>query len=132
MKRSLVWLAGLLLLASLTGCASNEILRATGTGSLDAYKGRGLTEGQIVPLAKRAAMIDAQRNLLEAYAGTFLDSQTEIKNFVAENDRIISRSRGLIKGVHLQSEILTPNQTAVIVTVQAYSDDIKAALKKQW
>ena len=132
MKRSLVWLAGLLLLASLTGCASNEILRATGTGALDAYKGRNLTRGQIIPLAKRAAMIDAQRNLLEAYAGTFLESQTEVKNYVAENDRIISRSGGLIKGVHLLSEQLAPDQSAVIVTVQAYSDDLRAALKKRW
>jgi hypothetical protein len=131
MRKLSACLMGLFLLTLLTGCAANERLRATGTGSLDAYGDRGLTRGQIIPLAKRAAMIDAQRNLLEAYAGTFLDSQTEVRNFVTENDRVISQSGGLIRGVHLISEQLAPDNSAVIVTVEAWSKDIKASLKRR-
>lgn len=130
MKRNLA-LFGLLLAVALSGCASNEIIRATGTAALDAYKGRNLTRGQIIPLAKRAALVDAQRNLLEEYAGTFLTSETEIKDFVAKYDRIISRTGGLIKGAHPVDERLSPDNTAYIVTVRARKSDIKAALDER-
>ena len=128
MKKYLA-LFGLLLAVSLTGCA--RIIRAQGTAALDAYAGRNLTRGQIVPLARRAALVDAQRNLLEEYAGTFLTSETEIKDFVAKHDRIITQSRGLIKGVHAVSALLSPDNTAYIVTVEALESDIKVALTKR-
>ena len=130
MKRYLA-LFGLLLAIALTGCAGDRIIRAQGTAALDAYAGRNLTRGQIVPLARRAALIDAQRNLLEEYAGTFLTSETEIKDFVAQHDRIITQSRGLIKGVRSVAANLSPDNTAYIVTVEARQSDIKAALTKR-
>jgi len=130
MKRNLA-LFGLLLVVALAGCASDPIVRATGTAALDAYKGRDISRAQAILLAKRAALIDAQRNLLEEYAGTFLTSESEVKDFVAQNDRIISRTGGLIKGVHRLSERLTPDNSAITVTVRARESDIKAALKKR-
>ena len=131
MKKYLA-LFGLLLAVSLTGCASNKLITATGTAALDAYKGRNLSRAQMILMAKRAALVDAQRNMLEEYAGTFLSTQTEIKNFVAQNDHIISKSGGFIKGVHKVSEQLTPDNTAIIVRVQARESDIDAALKRRW
>ena len=130
MKRNLA-LFGLLLTVALAGCAGNEIITATGTAALDAYKGRDLSRAQAILLAKRAALIDAQRNLLEEYAGTFLETRSEVKDFVAQNDHIISRSGGLIKGVHRVSERLSPDNSAIIVTVRALESDIEAALKKR-
>ncbi len=117
---------------SVAGCASREVVTATGTAVLDAYRDTGLSFAQKVLMAKRAALVDAQRNLLEEYAGTFLSTQTEIRNFVAQNDHIISKSAGLIKGVHRVSEQFTPDQTAVTVRVQALKSDIEAALEQQW
>ncbi len=128
MKRTLLPLA-LLAAVAVTGCAS-KTLTATGTAALDAYKGRDISRAQAILLAKRAALIDAQRNLLEEYAGTFLRSESEVKDFVAQHDRIISRSGGLIKGVHRVSEHLTPDNSAIVVTVRALESDVKAAIKK--
>jgi len=130
MKRNLA-LLGLLLAAALAGCASSRTVTATGTAALDVYKGRDISRAQAILLAKRAALVDAQRNLLEEYAGTFLQSESEVKDFVAQNDRIISRSGGLIKGVHRVSERLSPDNTAIIVTVRALESDIEAAVKKR-
>ena len=130
MKRNFA-LFGLLLVVALAGCASDPIVTATGAAALDAYKGRDISRAQAILLAKRAALIDAQRNLLEEYAGTFLTSESEVRDFVAQNDRIVSRTGGLIKGVHRVSDRLSPDQTAWIVTVRARESDIKAALKKR-
>lgn len=121
----------LLAAVALAGCSS-EIIRATGIAPLDAYENRNLSVMQKVQLAKRAALIDAQRNLLEEYAGTFLSSQTEVKNFVAENDYIITSSKGLIRGVHRGSDGLTPDQRAVVVEVWARKSEFEAELKKLW
>ena len=129
MKRTIA-LLGLVCVAGLVGCASDPVVRATGTAALDAYRGRDISRAQAILLAKRAALMDAQRNLLEEYAGTFLQSESEVKDFVAQHDHIISRSAGLIKCVHKKSERLSPDNTAIIVTVEARESDIRAALKK--
>jgi hypothetical protein len=132
MKHGFVLLS-LWAVAAAVGCASDPIITATGTAAMDAYQNRtDLSRGQKIALTKRAAMVDAQRNLLEEYAGTFLSSQTEIKDFVAKNDYIISKSAGWIKGVRRVSGLFSPDNSVFIVKVQARRSDVEAALKKRW
>ena len=116
--------------AGLAGCAADAVITAQGSAALDAYEGRGLSRAQVILMAKRAALVDAQRNLLEEYAGTFLNSETEVRNFVAEHDYVISRSGGLIKGVRRAAEQLTPDNTAIIVHVTTRRSDLEAALRR--
>jgi hypothetical protein len=125
-------LACILSLAVVAGCAgSDEIIEATGTAALDAYADKGYSRGQIIALAKRAALLDAQRNLLETYAGTFLDSETAVKNFVTQNDAVISRSGGLLRGVRQVDDRLSPDQSAYIVKVRTRESELKAALHRR-
>ncbi len=121
-------LAAVALFIALTGCASNDLITGTGEGALDAYIKDGKTRGQAVPLAKRTALIVAQRDLIERYAGTFLSSQTQIDEFVASSDRVIAVTGGLVKGVKIVSVKLSPDQTVYQVVVQAREKDLRETL----
>ena len=121
-------LAALTLSIFLTGCASNEVFTGTGEAALDAYMKDGKTRGQAVPLAKRTALIVAQRDLIERYAGSFISSRTQIDEFVASSDRIVSATGGLIRGVTIVSVGLSPDQTMYQVVVQAREKDLRETL----
>jgi len=51
-------------------------------------------------LARRGAIVDLQRNLLESIGGVHIDSRTTMNDFMAE-DRVRSEVHGLIQGVQL-------------------------------
>ncbi len=60
-------------------------------------------------LAKRAAMLDAQRNLLETVKGVRVTSSTRVQDLMLESDTVRSEADGLVKGmreteVHFSSE----------------------------
>ncbi len=110
------------------GCAGNRKITGTGEAALDAYTKRGMTRGQAVNLAKRTALLVAQRDLIERYAGTFLTSQTQIDDFVTSSDRILATTGGLIKGVKIVNVQLSPDQTVYSVVVQAREKDLRATL----
>jgi hypothetical protein len=130
--KHLTILASVLVLATLAGCSGkDQVIEATGTAALDAYADKNLSRGQVIAMAKRAALLDAQRNLLETYAGTFLDSETDVKNFVTQNDRVISRTGGMLRGVHKVGDKLSPDQSAWIVTVRAHTSELKAQLNRR-
>ncbi len=49
-------------------------------------------------LAKGAAKVVAQRNLLEVIKGVRIDSQTTVNNAMIQDDTIVTRVKGMIKG----------------------------------
>jgi len=51
-------------------------------------------------LARRGAIVDLQRNLLESIGGVQIDSRTTMNDFMAE-DRVRSEVHGLIQGVQM-------------------------------
>ncbi len=53
------------------------------------------------PMAIRAAQLDAYRNLLEITKGVRVDSTTHVKDFVTQNDTIMTSVRGLVKGAQI-------------------------------
>lgn len=52
-------------------------------------------------LAKRAAEMDARRNLLEYVKGASINSKTSIKDYMTQNDSIRSEVEGLVKGAQV-------------------------------
>ncbi|MCG6533582.1 MAG: LPP20 family lipoprotein [Syntrophales bacterium LBB04] len=52
-------------------------------------------------LARRAAVVDAQRNLLEMINGVKVDSQTTVENFTVKQDIIKTNVSGIVKGAHI-------------------------------
>ena len=63
----------------------------------------GKTGEQAKALARRAAIVDLQRNLLETIQGVQIDSKTTVKDFMA-TDTINSAVVGTIKGVEVVEE----------------------------
>jgi hypothetical protein len=53
---------------------------------------------QARPLARRAAIVDAQRSLLEIIKGVKIDSQTTVENFMVTQDIIKAHVSGIVKG----------------------------------
>ncbi|MFZ5562417.1 MAG: LPP20 family lipoprotein [Thermodesulfobacteriota bacterium] len=72
---------------------------------------------QARPMALRAAQLDAYRNLLEITQGVRVNSTTLVKNFVTENDIIMTKVDGLVKGAQVVNTEYMSDGT-VEVTVQ--------------
>ena len=60
------------------------------------------TQGKL--LAKQAAKVDAQRNLLEQIEGVRVSAKTIVKNFMTESDVIRTQVDGLVAGAEVVSE----------------------------
>ncbi len=69
------------------------------------------------PLALRAAKLDALRNILEVIQGVQIDSTTTVKNYAVENDIIMSKVRGMVKGAQVVHQEYMSDGT-VEITVQ--------------
>ncbi|MBN2585937.1 MAG: hypothetical protein JXA64_01465 [Candidatus Fermentibacteraceae bacterium] len=73
---------------------SGNTVRATGTGVVDT---RNTNRAQARLMAERAAVVVAQRNLLEAVKGVRVDSETRVENFMTDYDVIYTRVEGVVR-----------------------------------
>lgn len=76
-------------------------ITANGVGAAPAF---AVNPAQAVSLAKRAAILDAYRNLAEYINGVNLDSETTVQNFVATNDVVKTKVSAVIKGAKIIEE----------------------------
>ncbi len=60
-------------------------------------------------LARRAAIVDAQRNLLETVEGVQVDSDTVVRDLALESDVVKTHLSGLIKGAKIVKEGTNPD-----------------------
>ncbi len=60
-----------------------------------------VNQAQARLMAERAAKVDAMRNLLEEAYGVTINSQTTVRDFVAQNDTIRARVDAYIKGAKI-------------------------------
>ncbi len=73
---------------------SGNMVRATGTGVLDTDNPN---TAQARLMAERAAVVVAQRNLLETLQGVRVDSETRVENFMTDYDVIYTRVEGIVR-----------------------------------
>jgi len=73
---------------------SGNTVRATGTGVLDPSNPN---RAQARLMAERAAVVVAQRNLLETVQGVTINSETRVENFMTDYDVIYSRVDGVVR-----------------------------------
>ncbi len=69
-------------------------------GSGMAVAPEGKTGAQAKALARRGAMVDLQRNMLEFVCGVQIDARTVMDDFMAE-DRVRSEVHGLIRNIEI-------------------------------
>jgi hypothetical protein len=74
---------------------SGKVVRARGTGVLDPGN---TNRAQARLMAERAAVVVAQRNLLEIIRGVRVDSDTKVQNFMTQYDVVYTHVEGIVKG----------------------------------
>jgi hypothetical protein len=71
------------------------------------------------PLARRAAIADAYRNLLEIVKGVKIDSTTTVENFMVNQDLIKTQIDGVVKGGNIHKETYEAQQDgSLMATVE--------------
>jgi len=104
--------SGLLVLAlgfmPFVAVAEEGLLQASGMGTVDSAKVRNKVQGKL--LSKRAATVDAQRNLLEMIEGVRLTSGTTVKDAQLQSDLIANRVKGLLQGAFVIKEDVSEDQ----------------------
>ncbi len=99
-----IMLAAIILLTSMKADAAtdwnNGVIQATGTG----VPTTGAIGAQARILARRAAIADAQRNLLELTEGVQVDAETTVEMMMVTSDIIRTKVSGVLKGARIVSE----------------------------
>ena len=93
---------------------SNQKIQATGIGAGNP----NLPLPSQRAAAIRAAKLDAWRNLLESIKGVSLTSETTVRNAMVENDVIVTRVEGILKGFTTVGEPRYLSDGSVEVTVE--------------
>ena len=94
-----------------------EMIQADGYGAMPA----GMPVGRARLLARRAAIVDAQRNLVETIKGTAVDAETTMENYMVTSDLVKTKVNGIVTGARVVSESAQPDGTYhVVMTVPMY------------
>jgi len=65
-------------------------------------------------MAKRGAIADAQRQLLESAKGIAIKSNTTVQDFMTRNDHIRSRVEGVIRNAEILDTRYNPDGTCEV------------------
>jgi hypothetical protein len=79
---------------------------------------------QARPMALRAAKLDAMRNLLEVTKGVRIDSTTTVKNYAVENDVIMSRVQGVVRGAQVVNREYMSDGTVEVTMQMSLNGDL--------
>ena len=97
---------------------TSQYVEATGWSIMDTK--RFTIQGQARAMARRGAIVDAQRNLLERIEGVRIYGETIVKDYVTVNDQVITRLEGVLKGAVLISEKVVGNTVEVVMRIPIY------------
>lgn len=129
------------LYAMLPGVRGNASVTVTDSGIMNwsdgsiRAKGFGVApektvnEAQARALARRAAIVDLQRNLLETVQGVQIDAHTKMVNFMAD-DTVSSAVKGTIKGVEVIEEKWDSKDKSYTVFGQIRQEKMSSAMSK--
>lgn len=74
---------------------TNQFIEAKGESVIDTVRFKNIAQARL--MAKRGAIVDAHRNLLEITKGVQVTSETKVQDMIATYDYIYSRVDGVVK-----------------------------------
>lgn len=96
---------------------SVEMIQADGYGAVPA--GMPAARGRL--MARRAAIVDAQRSLVEQIKGTAVDANTTMENYLITSDVVKTKVQGMVTGARILSEETTSDGAYhVVMAVPMY------------
>jgi hypothetical protein len=74
---------------------------------------------------------DARRQIIEKAVGVYVDSSTLVENYTVINDRVLSKSQGLIKEIIKESEpwLGKDGFMHILMKAEVYIGDVKSAIQ---
>lgn len=81
-------------------------------------------------MALRAAEVDAKRKLLERIKGLRVTSDTQVRDFVAESDRITAQAQGTVVGATIVRQYLHADEPIAEVTVEVPVETVIECIKE--
>jgi hypothetical protein len=85
---------------------SKGFIQATGIGITPISAN---SAAQATAMARRAAVVDAYRNLVEQIGEVRVEANTTVKNYEVDSDVVQTRISGLVQGAHVVSEQIMPD-----------------------
>lgn len=82
-------------------------------------------------LARRAAVVDARRNLLEVLGGVHIDSTTTVENFLVQSDVVRTKVEGVLQGSTVDGYVQQPDgsfEASVSIPLTGQLGDILAPM----
>ncbi len=95
---------------------SSEQITADGYGAVPS----GMPLARAKMMARRAAIMDAQRNLVEMIKGTTVDAESTMDNFLLQSDVVKTKVNGVITGARVVSEGIEDGGYHVTLSVPEY------------
>ncbi len=95
---------------------NSEQITADGYGALPA----NMPLARSKMMARRAAIMDAQRNLVEIIKGATVDADSTMNNFLLQSDIVKTKVNGVITGARVVSEGLEDGGYHVVLSVPEY------------
>lgn len=118
LKRTIGLFVALVLLATLPVAGAPAVdwnsgyIEATGFGSPPAGQE---TSPRGAAMARRAAVVDAQRNLAEIILGVEVSGETTVRDLMVENDTVKTKVNAVLRGARVVSEKRQPDGTYEVV-----------------
>jgi hypothetical protein len=95
---------------------TNGVVMVVGIGAPPA---NAANAAQARAMAKRAALVVAQRNMLETLKGVRVDSETLVENFITTSDRIRTAVQGIIRGAsEMKTQYMSDGSVEVTIAIK--------------
>ncbi len=85
---------------------------------------------QARPMALRAAVSDARRNLLEVIKGVHIDSVTRVNNYFVRDDTILSKVEGIVKNSRVEDKQYMSDGTVEVIVSMPLAGQLGETLIK--